>query len=837
MTRRSTLALAVVGALLSAPAATAAPPAALQAERASLGLNRSDIADAVVTDRYTDRDTGVTHVYLRQRHNGLDVIDGTMTLTLAPDGSVASVGDRFVRDLARTAPGSTPLRSAAAARSEAIDALDADDVLPGRPELVYKKDGAGLRLAWKVRVIEDDGDHAWDAVVDARDGTLLAATDWVSHAVAYNVFAPPLAGPDEGTRSIVVDPADPLASPFGWHDTDGVAGHESTLTIGNNVHAATDNDSNDVADAGSESDGGPGMIFDTPFDPAQPASANRGAAVTNLFYVVNHIHDVAYRYGFTEEAGNFQANNYGRGGLGGDAVDAHAVDGTFGTNNANFFTPPDGDPVKPRLGAWEFFEPQQPTTVHVEVLSPADIAGVKTARFGLFTAAGDVTAPIVLVDDGAPPLSDACSAMPAGSLTGQIALVDRGGCPFQSKANRVEAAGAAGMIVVQSTANPPETMNIDPNSGPVGIPAAMISRADGEAIKARAPGSVQGTLTVTIPPPPTSPSRASALDSTIVIHEYTHGISNRLTGGPANVGCLGNAPTEPSGMGEGWGDFLALALTQKPADTAETPRILAAYATFGRGIRDSPYSTDLAVDPATYDRIKQATSPHRVGWVWSSMLWDLHWKLGGDTAIQLVFDGMKIQPCVPGFVDARDAILVADELRNGGDNVCAIWQVFARRGLGAGATQGDPLSITDGTESFAVPEAACASPPPPSGSPPDQAPPSGGDPTISPRMTVSGRPLAVGARGRVTVRLACPGGPVCAGRVTLTTARRIRGARVRLGSARFTIAGGTTRRIAVKLSRPNRRLVRRLRRVRVNLEVSAADRATTRRTVWLTARR
>jgi hypothetical protein len=81
--------------------------------------------------------------------------------------------------------------------------------------------------------------------------------------------------------------------------------------------------------------------------------------------------------------------------------------------------------------------------------------------------------------------------------------------------------------------------------------------------------------------------------------------------------------------------------------------------------------------------------------------------------------------------------------------------------------------------------------------------------------------------------------------VLVSAANRVRAARrarrVKLGSARFRIAGGATRRIAVKLSRKHQRLVLRLRRVRVNLDVSALDqagnRATTRRTVWLTARR
>jgi len=830
--------MVALGALMSGPSAAAAPPAALRAERASLGLIRSDIAAAVVTDRYTDHDTGVTHVYLRQRYRGLDVIDGTMTLTLARDGSVASVGDRFVRGLASKAPGRTPVRSAAAARSAAIRALDAEAVEPRQPVLVYAKDGARLRLAWNVRVIETDGEHAWDAVVDARDGTLLAAHDWVAHSALYNVIAPPLTDPEDGPRSVVFEPADPLASPFGWLDTDGVAGPESTRTVGNNVHAGTDNDDDNVIDTGSEADGLADLLFDFPFDPSQSSVGNRGAALTNLFFVVNYMHDVAYRYGFTEQAGNFQTNNYGRGGLGGDAVEATAVDSGLSSDNAFFMTPPDGDPVKPAMSVYKWNEPQRPTTAQVEIRSPADIAGTKTASialFGVASPAGGVAAPIVPVDGGT-----ACTPLAAASLTGVIALVDRGGCTFHSKGPRVQAAGAIGMIVVQNTGAPPQVMPTDGQSAPVGIPVAMISQADGNAIKAKAPGSVQGTLTVTIPPPPTLPDRASALDNTVVMHEYTHGISTRLTGGPANASCLAYGSTEPNGLGEGWSDWLATVLTRKPADTATTPRPHAAYASFTpSGIRPSPLSTDLAVDPATYDSIKQSADPHYAGWVWASMLWDLYWRLGGDdTAVQLVFDAMKIQPCSPGFADARDAILTADELRNGSENVCAIWQVFARRGLGAGAAQRDPQSLADGTESFTVPDAPCSSPPPPPDTIGNDGPPAAPADVTGPRMTISRRALALGARGRVTVRLACPAGEPrgCAGRLTITTVRRAR--RVKLGSARFRIAAGAKRRVTVKLSRSNRRLERRLGRVRVKLVVSALDqagnRATTRRTVWLT---
>jgi hypothetical protein len=99
------------------------------------------------------------------------------------------------------------------------------------------------------------------------------------------------------------------------------------------------------------------------------------------------------------------------------------------------------------------------------------------------------------------------------------------------------------------------------------------------------------------------------------------------------------------------------------------------------------------------------------------MLWDLYWAMsdeygwdadlyhgtgGNNLAIQLVMDGMKMQPCNPGFVDARDAILAADTAMTGGENGRIIWEVFARRGLGWSADQGVQERRLDGAEAFDV---------------------------------------------------------------------------------------------------------------------------------------
>src|SRR5690606_3378938 len=118
------------------------------------------------------------------------------------------------------------------------------------------------------------------------------------------------------------------ASPFGWHDTNGAAGAEYTYTRGNNVHAFPDRNWDYLPDG--TVDGGNDLIFDYPFNPHGEPSSNTNAAVTNLFYWNNIMHDMAYRHGFTEAAGNFQITNYTGLGASGDAVEAHAQ---FGDNN------------------------------------------------------------------------------------------------------------------------------------------------------------------------------------------------------------------------------------------------------------------------------------------------------------------------------------------------------------------------------------------------------------------------------------------------------------------------------------------------------------------------
>ena len=397
---------------------------------------------------------------------------------------------------------------------------------------------------------------------------------------------------------------------------------------------------------------------------------------------------------------------------------AEAQDGS-GTNNANFGTGVDG--VRPRM---QMFVWTHPFPNFVTVNSPAAIAGdyaASGAAFGpTLATTGPITADVTLVDDGVGATADACEPL-VGFPAGDVALLDRGTCTFVIKVKNAQDALASGVIVANNVAGNPITMGgADPT---IIIPSVMVSLDDGDLLKANLP--VDATLRAN---PLTSVDRDSDFDAGVIAHEYGHGISNRLTGGPAIVTCLNNAEQ----MGEGWSDWFALNLTTHPSDNPTTSRGVGSYLLFqpadGGGIRPTPYSTDTAVNPSTYASVADVagiSQPHGIGYVWNTMLWEVYWNLvdayghnadlygdwssgGNNLAIQLVMDGMKMQPCRPGFVDGRDGILAADLALTGGSNQCEIWRGFSKRGLGASANQGSSLSRTDGVEAFDLPAACTA---------------------------------------------------------------------------------------------------------------------------------
>jgi hypothetical protein len=607
-----------------------------------------------------------------------------------------------------------------------------------------------LVLAWSVAFEKIDNQFWFDIIVSAEDGSILEQIEWTfecsfghdegcsivdgpheynhdhtSHRTSssfesdgsYNVYALPLESPSEGERSLELAPWEnaAAASPFGWHDTDGIMGAEFTITRGNNVFASEDRDGNNVP--GASPDGGADLNFDFPIDlETQQPIDYVDAATVNLFYWNNIIHDVLHEHGFDEASGNFQDNNYGNGGLDTDFVLADAQDGS-GTNNATFGTPPDGQNPRMTMFQWTRGTIGGSSTIFT-VNSPGNIAGQYTALQAVFGPQDvEIMGNLQLANDMVGDVTDACEPFPAGSLNGQIVLVDRGTCNFITKVREAQRASAIGVVICNNVPGPPIAPAGD---GFVGIPSVMISQADCDLIKIElATNPVNVTLDLN---PPMDDFVDSDLDNGIIAHEYGHGWSTRLTGGANNSGCLnGNEQ-----MGEGWSDYLGLVMTIKPGEIGDEGRGIGAYVisqdTMGGGIRTFPYSTDLAVNPHTYADIATESVPHGVGSVWCAMLWDMTWLLidrygydadiyngsgGNNVALSLVSEGLMLQPCGPGFVDGRDAILAADMAMFGGANQCIIWEAFSRRGLGFSADQGTSASANDGTEAFDLPPNMC----------------------------------------------------------------------------------------------------------------------------------
>ena len=730
-------------------------------------LTSTDLADFIVTDQYVSPLTGVTHIYLQQRVAGIDIRGASMTLNMNGKGTLLSYNSHFVANLADLVNTIHPSVSAEDAVSASISQLrlsetieleqlsvssepDKETIFSGKgfskeevsALLEYEVASTGqVRLAWSVNIHEMEGKGIWDLKIDAVTGVVMrtdnrvlscnhkghseldhitcipdqpdlppASTSTTTTGGSYNVFKIPFENPAHGNRSLITSPWNDNASPFGWHDVDGVPGHEYQITRGNNTWTLEDLDGDD-ATVGMSPNGGPDLEFDFPLNLKAAPGDNLSAAATNVFYWTNLVHDISYAHGFDENSGNFQVNNYGRGGLENDAVIADVMDASD-DNNAHFTLAEEGKSPRMELHLWDAGPPHDIFRIE----EPASIAGLYyavEAEFGPGLNADGITGNLALAlnSDGGSYLCEAASN-PA-DLAGKIALVDRGGnCALINKVMNAQEAGAIACIVCNDAAGSPVMM---PGSGPVSIPSVMIGLKDCDLIKA----ALAEDLTIKLSNSG-SVAKSSDFDNGIIVHEYAHGISSRLTGGPSNVECLFNGEQ----MGEGISDWLAALLTIRAGDSGSDPRGFGAYVKSqgptGVGLRAVPYSTDMTLNSLTYGDLHNASllpGVHGVGTIWATMLWELTWNMidfygfdpdwyngngGNNRVLKLVMEGMRFQPCNPGFVDARDAILQADQALYGGANTCLIWEAFAKRGLGADADQGNPEYRDDGVPSFRV---------------------------------------------------------------------------------------------------------------------------------------
>lgn len=747
-------------------------------------LDKRAVGELKLKSYHTSDHNGATHLYYVQVLNGIEIAGSTIVAVKLKNGEIRTLDAKpvilpeftFSSHRAKLQPNEA---FQAVAKDFNIQSRTTPEFIELSPagysvytpgdislqnipvELAYYKSGEKeYTLVYRMMIDGVSGGNMYNYYIDAKtgnvvhkdnltihcqfeDGYLMHNHDDCSHADhhqtftsaqpvttsagAYRVLPLNTESPNHGSFELVTDPFYVAASPFGWHDTNGAEGPEYTILRGNNVYAFPDRDWNYTTDG--DPDGGANLTFDFPYDNDAEPIQNLNVAVTNLFYWNNIMHDFSFMYGFTEGSGNFQQTNYSGAGSGGDFVHAHSQfgdDNTFlcgnqvngGTecvNNADFSSPLDGFNGRMRMFTWT----QDNGGHYLQVTAPQDlVGGIVTGlpEFGQALTTTPITGEVEIVDDGTFIKTQGCNPL-NNDLTGKIALVDRGTCDFSLKVYNAQEAGAIGAIICNFEEGV-LGMASGENGNLVTIPSVLIAASDCNRIRIAA-GS--GLVVSLVAPANNGPiKKDGSIDNSIVAHEYGHGISTRLTGGPFDSGCLSSG--ESQAMGEGWSDFFGLVLTAKPGDTGAKTRGIGTYSikesVSGRGIRSYPYSTDMSINPTTFAHTQTETSYHNAGAVWCQMLWDMYWAFsdeygwdpdpingtgGNNMAIQLVMDGLKLQNCSPGFINARDAILQADEINNNGVNKCLIWSVFARRGLGLNAKNGDVAVRTDGNEDFDLP--------------------------------------------------------------------------------------------------------------------------------------
>ncbi|MCT2564377.1 T9SS-dependent M36 family metallopeptidase [Chryseobacterium herbae] len=705
-------------------------------------------------------------VGIQQTINGIPIF-GSSANVLIREGKVLNLADTFIKMYPSRVKGNQNAGKDALV-TEAVQKIKGYPTTrnsegkeePLKTQLIYFAKDGELILGYRFDVKEKETGNMWNVIISTDDGGILYTEkltlscsfhdgaykhhDEMSHSTAnihpvpgpvqinsgigkltnnlvlvpdnasYNVLPFPVEAPTFGSRALLNNPWDTTASPEGWH-FDGTSSY--TNTRGNNVYAYTDENNTNTPQFSP--DGGSVRAFDFPMDISLPAHNYKSASVTNLFYVNNKVHDVFYKLGFAETARNFQANNFGKGGAQGDAVLAEAWDGG-GYNNANFYSPADGSPPTMQMYLWEpdnmqnlFYNSPSVYTSRT-FRSRTAIFGPKLETIPPVTANLALTTPV-----------DGCTAINE-DLAGKIALIQRGGvCGFPAKVKNAQLKGAVGVVIY----NAPASVGFGVMGGSdssITIPSVLIENPEGSFIAGEIAGGAVINSTLKYDKL-NYVYKDGSLDNGIVIHEYGHGISNRLTG--TGSSCL-SGTTSNEQMGEGWSDFFALMLTNRPGDNASVPRGVGTFATEqpinGVGIRPAKYSPDFAVNNYTYGRTNgmkitgsflgiTVVQPHvhSIGFVWATMLWDLHWKYaekygynsdvmadpnsGSARVLQLVVDALKLQQCNPNFKQGRDAILAADLARTGGQDKCMIWKVFAKRGLGVNAAPGGLNGLILGT--------------------------------------------------------------------------------------------------------------------------------------------
>jgi len=479
------------------------------------------------------------HLAFRPTIDGISLLNGEIVIHLDDRGRTIRSAENGLPREPRSRTFSITREQASDLAAEAIGASPGDAV---HVEQVYFVAPQTTEPAFQVYV-ETPREGAFEVVISATTGEPLRVTPLTHDATSSgSVFrAPDAANPAIAART--------LESFSGWPSSQGACPvdvypsgsigecwSDGAASVGNNVDACLDVNADNICDRRALGSAGVlTSLFVDSCDQAGDPVPDRDAALVNAFYWVNALHDWLYPLGFDEASGNFQLDNFGRGGQQSDSVRVDVQDGAL-ANNATFSTPPDG--IAPRM------------------------------QLGLYSWSG----------------------------------------------------------------------------------------------------------------------RDSAFDGDILVHEYVHGVTNRLVGGAANVAAL--SLWQSGALGEGWSDALAASFTDdpifgeyvsnNPASGLRTAALNASPYTFGR-----LGSLSGAVHGPT-GRILPLPEVHADGEIWAATLWDIRQHLGKEDFEQTLIDALKLTPTRPSMIDARDAFIQSAELLD--LDVCSVWSAFAARGLGASAT-------------------------------------------------------------------------------------------------------------------------------------------------------
>ncbi len=389
------------GYLTAMPADPLAAPTPEQAAKAFLaeypglfGDLADEISSAPLYGNYVTDHNGVQHLAWQQRIAGLDLVGCEVRSSIAPDGRVIGLACSMAPEPEGGFVIPEAMIDARAALEIAVRDVGQSFTAEPEPRVLGGEEGTDpaektewtglglirqdvpvttkrvlfLRAAGDIRpafwaVIPTDGiGHVYDTIVDATDGAVLSRTNRLvfetTQPVTYRVFpddSPAPGSPGALTNNafqfpfvtpqvVTVQPdAIRAFSPNGW-----IPDGQST-TVGNNTATHSDTNADNAPDL-PRPDGGAARDFSAlTFNSALSPADYRNFSVVSMFYWTNYFHDVLYSLGFNEAAGNFQTQNFSGQGVGNDAVQCDAQDGS-GTNNANWQgTGVDGEPNRVQM--------------------------------------------------------------------------------------------------------------------------------------------------------------------------------------------------------------------------------------------------------------------------------------------------------------------------------------------------------------------------------------------------------------------------------------------------------------------------------------------------------